>query len=161
MKTIILMILVVLSSFVVAHEEDLFAEAEEIINSKISCGQLSEAQLEAVGEYYMEQMHPGELHERMDAMMGGEGSEQLKQIHINLARSFYCGEHGAMPRNMMNTMMGRGGLSMMNYGMKGYGSYGSFLNVLYFILLIGLIILIYLWIIKWWKGTTGRGGKNR
>ena len=82
----------------------------------------------------MEQMHPGEAHETMDEMMGGEGSESLKQIHINMARFFYCGESGAMSSGMMNMMMGRGmmgssGMMNSNYGNmmgdgyanKGYG----------------------------------------
>ena len=39
----------------------------------------------------------------------------------------------------------------------GYGlGYWNFMNVLYVVLLIGLIILVYLWIIKLWKDFYGR-----
>ncbi len=153
--------------FVTAHGEEEFALAEKLITDKVPCDQLTDDQLEAIGEYYMEKMHPGELHERMDAMMGGEGSVQLKNVHISMARSFYCGEHGGMPWGMMNMMMGRsmngmmnlggttttGGRTMMhglnNYGMMGWGSgYWNIFTFLYLLLIIGLVILVYLWIIK-------------
>src|SRR3989338_7949049 len=101
-------ILILLGAFVAnAHTEEEFAEAEELIKSKGECDELNNEQLELIGEYYMEQMHPGEAHERMDVMMGGEGSESLQAAHINMARSFYCGEHGMMSPEMMNVMMGQ------------------------------------------------------
>ncbi len=145
----LILIFVILSSIIIAHNEDVFAEAEEIIASKIHCAQLGESQLESIGDYYMEQMHPGELHERMDRMIGVEGSESLRQVHINMAKTFYCGEHGAMPGNMMNTMMGRGG--MMNFGMMGNWGYGGIFQLLWLLLGIGLVMLVYLWIWKLWK----------
>ncbi len=119
-KTILILgiILLLSLSLISAHGEEVFAEAEELIESKVSCDQLTDEQLEVIGDYYMEQMHPGEAHETMDEMMGGEGSESLRQMHINMARSFYCGEHEAMSSGMMNMMMGRGGMmgsrGMMN-----------------------------------------------
>jgi hypothetical protein len=156
---ICLLVLLSLSLFVVAHGEEDFAQAEELIESKISCSELSNEQLEIIGDYYMEQMHPGEAHEVMDKMMGGEGSDTLKQAHINMARNFYCGEHDVMSAGMMNMMMGtglksKGGMMRMagSYGMMGYGGYFGFYHVLSAILLIGLIVLVYLWIWKLWKG---------
>ncbi|RMF54615.1 hypothetical protein D6745_04715 [Candidatus Woesearchaeota archaeon] len=97
-----------MSIFVLAHGEETFAEAESIIKSKVPCDKLSDEQLEMLGDYYMEQMHPGEQHERMDEMMGGEGSETLREMHIRMGQAFYCGEHGMMSGGMMNMMMGRG-----------------------------------------------------
>lgn len=155
-----------------AHGHD-FAETKQLIDSGISCDELTDEQLEALGEYYMEQMHPGEAHEIMDQMMGGEGSESLKQMHVQMAKRLYCNEDvggmmgsgGMMSGNMMNmmpmmmNMMDDGnmmGSNMMNLqnpqtsmvGNWGYFGYWNFINIFYIILLIGLIVLVYLWIIK-------------
>ena len=98
---------------------------------------------------FRSQMHPGEAHEMMDQMMGGEGSESLKQVHINMAKRLYCNEDvgGMMGGGMMNMMMGN---NMMGSGMMGnyptYYGYNSFWNILWLILLIGAIVLI-VWLI--------------
>jgi len=71
-------------------------EVKSLINSKVSCKSLSNSQLEIMGEYYMEQMHPGESHELMHQMMGlKEGSEAEEQFHIDMAKMIYCGETNA------------------------------------------------------------------
>ena len=56
-------------------------------------------------------------------------------------------------------------LAFMGSGMMGnsfgYGfGYWSFLNVLYVTLLIGLIILVYIGIIKLWKDIKNKGAKK-
>ena len=142
-------------------------EAKSLIDSKANCKSLSDSQLEIIGEYYMEQMHPGESHDLMHKMMGiEEGTEYHKQFHVNIARMIHCDDNnsgmmgsggmmGMMP--MMMNMMGGGmmggqnvqGSMMGNYG-YGFG-YWNFLNVLYATLLIGLIVLVFLGIIKLWK----------
>ena len=48
-------------AFVLAHEN--FTETKELIDSGVSCNKLTSSQLEEIGDYYMEQMHPGEAHE--------------------------------------------------------------------------------------------------
>src|SRR3989344_5994124 len=155
MRKIFFVIIVVLLAnigLVYAHEHN-FAETKQLIDSGISCDKLSDEQLEAIGDYYMEQMHPGEAHETMDEMMGGEDSESLKQVHINMAKRLYCNEDvgGMMGGGMMNMM----GNNMMGSGMMGNWGYGfgywNFFNILYAVLFIGLIVLVYLWIIKLWK----------
>ena len=127
-------------SLVSAHEHD-FDETKQIIDSGISCDKLTDEQLESVGDYYMEQMHPGEAHEMMDQMMGGEGSESLKQVHINMAKRLYCNE---------NVYIGYG--MMGNY--PSYYGYNNFWNILWLVFLIGVISLI-VWLIyqftKRWK----------
>ncbi len=136
-----------------AELENCFARAEEIITQKISCEKLTEEDLEILGDYYMEQMHPEELHEIMDERMGGEGSQQLKQVHINMGNMFYCGEQNVMPMNMMNMMMGR------NYGMgmmSGYPSsyynaanpIGFISTLLFFIIIIILALILIIFLIK-------------
>ena len=161
------LILIFSISIVYAGMED-FTEAKKLIDAKTQCSQLSERQLEIIGEYYMEQMHPGESHELMHQMMGlKEGSEDEEQFHINMAKAVYCGETnafgpaGMMGGGMINMMIGG---NMMNYGMMGNYGYGfgywNFINILYVILLIGLIILIYLWILKLWKNMQNKSGKK-
>src|SRR3989344_5912975 len=100
-----------------AHEHN-FDETKQLINLGISCDKLTDEQLESIGDYYMEQMHPGEAHEMTNQMMGGEGSESLSQVHINMAKRLYCNEDvgGMMGGGMMNVMIGN---NMMGSGMMG------------------------------------------
>ena len=128
------------------------SEAKGLIDSKADCKSLSNSQLEIMGEYYMEQMHPGESHELMHQMMGlKEGSEDEEQFHINMAKAIYCGEEnafgsgGMMGGGMMNMMMGGG--NMMGNNPFGYGyGYWSFWNIIWSLFWIGLIVLI-IWLI--------------
>lgn len=150
-------------------DEAEFADAEQIIENKVPCSELTEGQLEHIGDYLMEQIHPGEAHEAMDEMMGGEGSESLKFMHIAMAKRAYCNDYSGMADYGMMGMRGYGTgtnyggmMNMMgtNLGYGMMGSYGwGFSGVLYFILLIGLIILVYLWIIKLLKDIQGKGKK--
>src|SRR3989338_3551938 len=137
----------------VSADEHNFAETKQLIDSGVGCNKLTDEQLETIGEYYMEQMHPGESHEIMDQMMGGEGSESLRQVHINMAKRLYCNED-------VGGMMGMMGSNMMSSGMMGNFGYGfgywNFINILYIILLIGLIILVYLWILRLLKNKRGK-----
>jgi len=154
-----------------AHAGEDFNKTKQIIDSKISCDNLGNEQLEEIGDYYMEQMHPGEAHEMMHKMMGGENSEFVKLMHITMAKSIYCGENTMMQgvggygmggsggmmsmMNMMSQMMsGRTPNTNVMQGMMGswYGyGYWNFVNALYAILLIGLVILAYLWVVRLWK----------
>ncbi|MFH1325374.1 MAG: hypothetical protein ABIH49_01215 [archaeon] len=133
-------------TFISTHGEETFAEAESIIQQKISCDDITDEQLEILGDYYMEQMHPGELHEIMDERMGGEGSESLRQVHINMGLAFYCGEHDEFSGSMMNTMMGRN----MMYGMMGnyyYNRNNPFIWIFNILLIVGLVLFI-IWLVK-------------
>ena len=124
-------------------------EAKSLIDSKVNCKSLSDSQLEIIGEYAMELMHPGQSHEAMHNMMGiKEGSEAEKQFHISMAKTMYCGESGGM----MNMMGGQNPMqaNMMQRMMGNFG-YWNIFNVLYAVLLIGLIILVYMLIFKLWK----------
>ena len=145
-RALILVVILLLNlSLANAITQQEIKEAKSLIDSKVDCKSLSDSQLEIIGEYSMELMHPGESHEAMHKMMGiKEGSEAEKQFHISMAKTIYCGESGGMM-----------GGNMMGYGMMGNFGYGfgywNFLNILYISLLIGLIILVYLWILKLWK----------
>ena len=151
-KTILILVIFLLSIAVVLAQESHDSEIKEgkkLVESKISCDKLSNEQLEAIGDYYMEQMHPGEAHEIMDNMMGGEGSESLKQVHINMAKRLYCNEnvyigYGMMGSWGMTNMMGRGmmGSYPANYDYSNYGYWNIF-----WILLFAAIIFLIVWII--------------
>lgn len=162
----ILAILLLNAGIVFAQEPD-FAQTKRLIDSGIGCDKLPEEQLETIGDYYMEQMHPGQAHEFMDQMMGGEGSESLKQVHINMAKRLYCKQniyvgYGVTGPQIMgyNGMMGPWMMSNQGYAnsWQGFG-YWSIQNMLYLALLIGLIVLVFLWIFKTWK-TIPKGGKQ-
>ncbi len=177
-KTLLfIMGMVLLLNLVFAHEHN-FTETKELIDSGISCNELTDEQLESIGDYYMEQMHPGEAHEIMDNMMGGEGSESLKQVHINMAKSIYCNDDvgGMMGGGMMGGGLMGGG--MMGGGMMGGGMMGnyypqnnsiyrnSFLGFQIFsyiiltLIIVVLVLLIMLLINKSKNSSEQKGGKN-
>ena len=137
-KKRLLMVLIfsVLFAFVLsinAQAHGNFNETKELIDSGISCSQMSNEQLEEIGDYYMEQMHPGEAHEMMHQMMGGEDSKTTKLMHINMAKSIYCGE---------NT-------GMMGSGMMGsYGSGIMLFSWLFSLLVLIALVLLIVWLIK-------------
>lgn len=73
-----------------AHAGESFNQTEDMIKEGTPCSELSDDQLAAIGDYYMEQMHPDEMHDMMDERMGGEGSESLREAHIHMAEQYYC-----------------------------------------------------------------------
>ncbi len=138
-------LLLLLNSFTVFADD--FDEAKNLINLKVSCNNLSNDELEIIGDYYMEQVHSGEAHELMEKMGGGEGSSQVRQLHINMAKSIYCNKKINIVNGGMMSIVG--GSNMMN-GDTMFGGV-SFLWILYIIFFIGMIILVYLAIIKLWQ----------
>ena len=136
---------------VYAINQDELNQAKTLIDSNISCNKLTNDQLEIIGEYFMEQMHPGEAHELMHKMMGlQEESEAEEQFHISMAKTVYCEESGGMM--MGNNMMSSGGMGsgmMKNY--PAYYDYNSFWNISWLVFLIGIIALIIWFIYKFTK----------
>jgi len=129
---------------VVAQEEHDFSKTKQLIDSGISCSELTNEQLEDIGDYYMEQMHPGEAHEYMDEMMGGEGSESLKQIHINIAKKIYCNE------NVNGMMRGYGMMGNYYYPTQQNNSFGFqwFFYISSILIIVILVLIIILLINK-------------
>ena len=126
-------------SFVNSHGEETFETAEHLINEKIPCSELSDEQLEVIGDYYMEKMHPGEAHEAMDNMMGGEGSESLKQAHIQMAETHYCDNFSSSSFGMMGNYGGM--MGMMNNIFNPFGLWmGGF----------GFMFMLIFWIAVIW-----------
>lgn len=103
------------------HAESVEVVLQELLSKQkidtipeLDCEKIIDDDLERLGDAVMEQQHPGQAHEVMDRMMGGEGSDSLQQIHIAMG-SNYLGCEG----NSEFGMMGRGQVgfgSMMGYG---------------------------------------------
>lgn len=81
---------------------------------QLDLSKISDDEWERLGDAVMEAQHPGVAHETMDRMMGGEGSENLRQIHINMGKSY------------LGYGNGNYGYGMMGGGMMGYGSNRNF-----------------------------------
>jgi len=154
----IIMISFLLSSpFAYAHsdhpEHGDFEKAEAIINAEIPCEQLNEEDLEMVGDYIMEQMHPGELHEIIDERMGGEGSESLRLAHINIAKVHYCdnyedyGNNYNMMKNKYYNNINGGMMNMMFWNNIGYGFGWMFIMMLFWIVVIIGVIALIVWLV--------------
>src|SRR3989344_5940662 len=122
MKKIMLLLLVLLTVSLITNvngEED-FTKAESLIKSRIACDDMTNDQLESIGDYYMEQMH------------------------INMAKRLYCNEnvyigYGMMSSgSMINMMMGN---YPANYDYSNYG-YWNIFWILFFVAVIFLIVWI-------------------
>ena len=160
MKKLILIVglFVILFSFLVmAQEEHDFTESKQLVDSGVSCDNLTNEQLEMIGDYYMEQMHPGEAHEYMDEMMGGEGSESLKQVHINIARRVYCNEngYGMMSGGMMGNSYYQNPQNNNSYQNNSFG-----FQIFFYVLLVLVVIILILIILLLVNKLKKHGGKK-
>jgi len=139
------------------HTESVEVILQDILDSqnvttvqKLDLSKVTDDQWEELGDAVMEQQHPGEAHEAMDQMMGGEGSESLKLMHINMGKAYLgYGDTNYGPGAMMgvgmmgnrsfntniwqrSSMMGSAGSPFMGAGgfgfgpMMGDGAYGSY-----------------------------------
>ena len=159
---LIIVVMILIPGLVYASSDghDDFSDAFEIIENNVACEDLSDDEFEHLGDYYMEQMHPGEAHVRMDQMMGGEDSESLRNMHISMGKKFYCNndedysgggmmESGMMNNKMMSNGMMSGGMmgsigsfgsGMMN---AGFGNIGLTSSMFSFLIFIGLVLMIF------------------
>lgn len=78
------------------HVESVDVVLQEILDRQnvsnlkdLNISKISDDEFEELGDAIMETRHPGEAHEIMDEMMGGEGSESLRQMHINMGKAFF------------------------------------------------------------------------
>jgi len=137
----------VLSALLAAYELDSVDE--------LSCNRLTDTDFERIGDAWMEELHPGDAHIQMDTMMGGEGSESLRQMHIRMGKN-YLGCSGGnnigmgMMTNTRNSTKGgdlpmMGGYSMMGNPslMSGYSAFGLVIWALFVVLLV--VMIRYFW----------------
>lgn len=124
--------------------QDILVKQNSNTVQELDCEKVGGSDLERLGDAVMEQQHPGQAHEVMDKMMGGEGSESLRQMHSNMGNAYLgCGEHYGPGMMMGGGMMGYGNnrdfqnqSSMMGYGvLGGYGILSSLTWVLLIIFL--------------------------
>lgn len=79
--------------------------------AEVDCSRVEEDNLEELGEAVMSLMHPDpEQHELMDRMMGGEGSDSLRTMHVMMGLRYLGCDSGTMPH-----MTGAGGMMGMNH----------------------------------------------
>ncbi len=161
MRKAFLLLLALASLSFATMEADELAAAKALISSNASCSALNQSQLEQIGDYYMEQMHPGAAHEAMDRMLGGEGSDSLRAAHIQMARVLYCGDtnatitYGGMIGMMpaFNRFGNWGG--MMGSGMMGNWGYGGMMGdwwwvpgAAFWLLVFAALVLVVIWLYK-------------
>lgn len=85
---------------------------------ELDLDKITDADWERLGDAVMEAQHPGDAHEAMDQMMGGEGSESLTQMHINMGKAYLGSGRSNYTSGMM---MGNGNyFSDTNSSQKEY-----------------------------------------
>ncbi len=165
-----------------AEQQEALEAGEALVEKKVDCQQLNNEQLEVIGEYLMEIMHPGKAHHLMHEQMGiEEGTEAEEELHINIAKSMYCHEsgmdmgsggmmNGGMMKMMMGSGMGGGNMADMNSMMGGAvnslwgGSSWSWLmlivGIVFWIAIIVVIILLIIWLYRQVSGKTASQGRE-
>src|SRR3989344_6011369 len=141
---------------------------QKLQSKEVVCGDLSDEDFGALGEYYMGQML-GESHAAMNAMMiqmhGEEGEEQ---IHIvmgkrlsgcDISAEFSSGGSGWMPiMNMMwegwSSPFGNNNSTnnMMNFGFGPLGDFGWIFMILWWVLIIAGIVALIKWLASQSRG---------
>ena len=141
---------------------------QKLQSKEVVCGDLSDEDFGALGEYYMGQML-GDSHAAMNAMMiqmhGEEGEEQ---IHIvmskrlsgcDISAEFSSGGSGWMPiMNMMwegwSSPFGNNNSTnnMMNFGFGPLGDFGWIFMILWWVLIIAGIVALIKWLASQSRG---------
>lgn len=129
---------------------------------QLDCSKITDVQFEKVGDAWMGvRAGTEDVHNRMEQMMGGEGSNTLKQAHIQMGKT-YLGCLGSSANTNMPMLRApindasRGGVfPMMGWG-YGYGnmmnSYGWGFGIVAFLFwLVAFVDLVLLGVFLWKK----------
>jgi len=132
--------------------QDILKQQNVSTIQELNLSKITDDQWEQLGDSVMEIQHPGQAHETMDQMMGGEGSESLRQMHINMGKAYlgYGSSYGSgmMGGGMMgnwnnNSSLKGGGFPMMGFGsMMGYGANSGIYGVVSGLTWIALITFL-------------------
>ena len=145
-------LLLLAAGAVIAHTGEDFTRAKEIIAQNSSCENLGIDDFEVLGDYFMEQMHPGEAHEIMDTRMGGEDSQILHDMHVAMGIRFYCQSIPSHIPQKIAKQVNLQGVGMMGgygmYNMMGYSSGYGFLALITWLAVLVLAVLLIIWLIK-------------
>jgi len=151
--------------------------------SDLDCELVSDDDLVRLGDAVMERMHPGERHEEMDRMMGGEESEGWWNIHLQMGRN-YLGCDKDSPAvvwgGAIGGMMGRmwpmafdwdrwgGEVEVNDKALSLIGKFMPWIGLVVFLvigvklLLLVLVITLLVMAIRYlWRGDDMEGGKVR
>ncbi|MGC8765878.1 MAG: SHOCT domain-containing protein [Brevinematia bacterium] len=169
MKRLILAFLLV-SGGLFAHSDNPPKDIRNILDSikqqqnikedkDIDISKVQASELEKLGDAVMSLYIPNKTtHEYMDNMMGGEGSESLKNMHIAIGLNYISYIKGEStypfmgPGMMFSLFRGRenifGGFPMgwmhWNYPWMGFGYYGLGGWFMMILLIVAVIVIIYL-----------------
>src|SRR3989338_7082153 len=140
---------------------------QKLQSKEVACGDLSDEDFGALGEYYMGQML-GDSHKAMnEMMMRMHGEEGEEQIHVVMGKRLSgCDTSATVPgisggwMPMMNMMWGGwsspfGNTStnnMMNFGFGPLGGFGWIFMILWWILIIAGIVALIKWLTSQSRG---------
>jgi uncharacterized membrane protein len=100
--------------------DEILQSTQALTLSEVSPDTVPSALLEELGDGVMSLLLNDEwYHERMDAMLGGEGSSQLAAYHRDLGEQYISADGNL---NELNSYYGRG---MMTGGMMGFSRYSQ------------------------------------
>ena len=105
--------------------------------NEVNCEEVLESQFEKLGDTWMESVHPGESHDYMERMMGGEGSESLRSAHISMGQRYL----GCLSSWKGGRWTGMGMMAPFGGMMGGWGGYGGSMTGLWFFWLVSWVLV--------------------
>jgi hypothetical protein len=123
--------------------QDIYQNQNINNQTQIDCSKVSDIQFKKLGDAYMGYGITEQQHTAMEQGMGGEGSANLQQVHINMGRAYLgCGSNYASG----SMMGGYGPESGAPYGYMMEGIHGVFFLLVFILVLTDLVLAgIWLW----------------